>query len=150
MKCTNIQIIRVPEDEREKEVESVFDAIMAVNFPNLKKEMYPGTGSTEDPKQEEPKQAHTRTFQESKLNWKKANAEEPDGISGFLHGLYVRTQVNLHQWFYSSSQVSQSMRQTWGLYVCCSPENCRLRWKGQGWTIDKALDGTASKMFAPF
>ena len=47
MKCTNIQIIRVLEEEREKEVESVFDAIMAVNFPNLKKETYPSTGSTE-------------------------------------------------------------------------------------------------------
>ena len=39
MKFTNIHIIGIPEgEEREKEVENVFDEIMAENFPNLKKE----------------------------------------------------------------------------------------------------------------
>ena len=39
MKFTNIHIIGIPEgEEREKEVENVFDEIMAENFPNLKRE----------------------------------------------------------------------------------------------------------------
>lgn len=37
--------------EREKETENIFDGIMADNFLNLKKEIYPGTGSTEGHKQ---------------------------------------------------------------------------------------------------
>ena len=35
IKCTNISIIGIPEKEREN---YIFDEIMAVNFPNLKKE----------------------------------------------------------------------------------------------------------------
>ena len=35
---------------------------MAENFPNLKKETYPGTGSTEGPKQDEPKQNYIKTY----------------------------------------------------------------------------------------
>ena len=34
---------------------------MSENFPNLK-ETFQDTGSTEDPKQAEPKQAHTKTY----------------------------------------------------------------------------------------
>ena len=35
---------------------------MAENFPNLKKETYPGTGSTEGPKQDKPEQTYTKTY----------------------------------------------------------------------------------------
>ena len=35
---------------------------MDKNFPNLKKETYPGTGHTEGPKQDEPRQTHTKTL----------------------------------------------------------------------------------------
>ena len=52
-----------PRRRREKEVKNVFDEIMAENLPNLRKEnRYPGTGSTEGPKQDEPKQTHVRTY----------------------------------------------------------------------------------------
>ena len=36
-------------------IENVFEEIMAENFPNIKKETYPGIGNTEGPKQGKPK-----------------------------------------------------------------------------------------------
>ena len=39
-KCSNIQIIRVPEgEEEEQEIENLFEQIMKENFPNLAKEI---------------------------------------------------------------------------------------------------------------
>ena len=39
-KCTNIQIIGVPEgEEEEQEIENLFKKTMKENFPNLKKEV---------------------------------------------------------------------------------------------------------------
>ena len=39
-KCSNIQIIRVPErEEEEKEIENLFEKIMKENFPNLETEI---------------------------------------------------------------------------------------------------------------
>ena len=35
---------------------------MAENFPNLKKKTYPDTRSTEGPKQDKPKQTHTKIY----------------------------------------------------------------------------------------
>ena len=56
IKSANLCIIGIPEgEEREKGIKNVFEEIMAENFPNLGKETYPGTGSTEGPKQDKPK-----------------------------------------------------------------------------------------------
>ena len=38
MKCNNMHIIRVPEEERKKGTEGLFEQIIAENFPNLGKE----------------------------------------------------------------------------------------------------------------
>ena len=38
VKCTNIHIIGVPEEEREKGTEKIFQEIIAKNFPNMGKE----------------------------------------------------------------------------------------------------------------
>ena len=38
-KCTNIQILGVPEEEEEQEIENFFEKIMKENFPNLAKEV---------------------------------------------------------------------------------------------------------------
>ena len=39
IKCTNIQIIRVPEEEeKKKEYEKIFEEIIVENFPNMEKE----------------------------------------------------------------------------------------------------------------
>ena len=37
-KCSNIQIIREPEEEEEQEIENLFENIMKENFPNPAKE----------------------------------------------------------------------------------------------------------------
>ena len=43
IKCTNIQIIRVPEEEEEKKknkgYENIFEEIIFENFPNIEKEI---------------------------------------------------------------------------------------------------------------
>ena len=40
IKCTNIQIIRVQdEEEKQKECKKIFEKIIAENFPNMKKEI---------------------------------------------------------------------------------------------------------------
>ena len=46
--------------KRTKGIEKVWEGLMTENFPNLKKESYPSTGGSEGPKQEEPKQTHTK------------------------------------------------------------------------------------------
>ena len=38
-KCSNIQIIRLPEREEEREMEDLFEKIIKENFPNLAKEV---------------------------------------------------------------------------------------------------------------
>ena len=43
-------------------IKMVFEEIVTENFPNLKKETYPGTGRREGPKQDESKQTHTKTY----------------------------------------------------------------------------------------
>ena len=40
IKCTNIQIIGVPEEEKNKGFEKIFEEIIAENFPNMKKEIF--------------------------------------------------------------------------------------------------------------
>ena len=41
VKCTNLQIIGVPEgEEREKGPEKIFEEITAKNFPNMEKEIF--------------------------------------------------------------------------------------------------------------
>ena len=37
--CTNIQIIGVPEEEKKKGYEKIFEEIIVENFPNMEKEI---------------------------------------------------------------------------------------------------------------
>ena len=37
IKCTNIQVIRVPEEEKKKGTEKIFEEIRVENFPNMGK-----------------------------------------------------------------------------------------------------------------
>ena len=64
-KLSNIQIIGVPEgEEKEQEMENLFEQIMKKKFPNLAKEIrVPGSpGSSESPKEVGPKEAHTKSY----------------------------------------------------------------------------------------
>ena len=60
-KCSNIQIIGVPEgEEEEQEIENLFKQIMKENLPNLAKD-WESLGSSESSKEVGPKEAHTKT-----------------------------------------------------------------------------------------
>ena len=62
-KRSNIQIIGVPEgEEKEQEIENLFENIMKENFPNLAKEirLSGSPGSSESPKEVGLKEAHTK------------------------------------------------------------------------------------------
>ena len=39
IKCTNIQIIGVPEEEKKKGCKKIFEKIILENFPNMEKEI---------------------------------------------------------------------------------------------------------------
>ena len=69
-KCTNIQIIGVPEEEeKKKRYEKIFEEIIDGNFPNMEKEIVNQVPrGTKRPIQDKPKEKHanTRTNQTNK------------------------------------------------------------------------------------
>ena len=48
-------------EEEEQDIENLFEKIMKENFPNLVKEIDTSPRSKESPKQDVPKEAHTKT-----------------------------------------------------------------------------------------
>ena len=62
-KCSNIQIIGVPDgEEQEQEVENLFENIMKENFPNLAKEIdFQEVQEAPRVPKLGPKEAHTKT-----------------------------------------------------------------------------------------
>ena len=62
IKCTNIQIIGVPEEEEIKKwYQKIFEEIIVENFPNMKKDSQSSPRGTKSPMQDKPKEKHTRT-----------------------------------------------------------------------------------------
>ena len=63
IKRIHIRIIEVMEgEEKEQEIENLFEKIMKENFPNLVKEIdIQAPGNTESPKQAGSKENHTKT-----------------------------------------------------------------------------------------
>ena len=61
IKCTNICIIGVPEEEREKRPEKIFEEILAENFPNMGKETVTQVQEVQSPRQDKPEEAHAET-----------------------------------------------------------------------------------------
>ena len=61
-KCSNIQIIGVPEgNEEEQELENLFEQTMMENFPNLEKEIdFQEVQEAQSPKEVGHKEAHTK------------------------------------------------------------------------------------------
>ena len=47
IKCTTIQIIGVPEEEKKKRYEKNFEEIIVENFPNMEKEVVKSKGQKE-------------------------------------------------------------------------------------------------------
>ena len=60
IKCTNIQIIGVPEEEKKKGYEKIFEEIIVENFPNMEKEIVNQVQEAQSPIQDKPKEKHTK------------------------------------------------------------------------------------------
>ena len=61
IKQTNIQIIRVPEKEKKKSYEKIFEEIIVKNFPNMEKEIVNQVQKVQSPIQDKPKEKHAKT-----------------------------------------------------------------------------------------
>ena len=62
MKCTNIWIIGVSEEEEKKKLsEKIFREIIVENFPNMEKEIVNQVQEAQSPIQEKPKEKHAKT-----------------------------------------------------------------------------------------
>ena len=65
IKCTNIRIIRVPEEEEKKKAsEKIFEEIIVENFPNMGKEIANQVQETQSPIQDKSKEEHAKTWKE--------------------------------------------------------------------------------------
>ena len=62
IKLTNICIIGVPEEERQKGPEKIFEVIIAENFPNMGKETVTQIQRTLSPIQGKSKEEHAKTL----------------------------------------------------------------------------------------
>ena len=60
IKCTNIRIIGVPEEEKKKRYEKIFEEIIVENFPNKENSQFCPRG-TKNPIQDKPKEKHAKT-----------------------------------------------------------------------------------------
>ena len=61
IKCTNIYIIGVPEDERETGPEEILEEVIAETFPNIRKETANQVQEAWSPRQDKLKEEHTET-----------------------------------------------------------------------------------------
>ena len=63
IKCNNIHIIGVPEEERERErgPEKILEEIIAENFPNMGKETVTQVQEAQSPRKDKPKEEHPET-----------------------------------------------------------------------------------------
>ena len=61
IKHNNIRIIWVPEEEREKGPEKIFEEIIVKNFLNMGKEIATQVQEAQSPIQDKPKEKHTET-----------------------------------------------------------------------------------------
>ena len=61
IKCTNIQIIGLSEEEKKKGYEKISEEIIAGNFPNIEKEIVNQAQEGQRPIYNKPKEKHTET-----------------------------------------------------------------------------------------
>ena len=62
VKCTNIWIIGLPEEEEKKKgIEKIFEEIIVENFPNMGKEIVNQVQEAQSPIQDKSKEKHAKT-----------------------------------------------------------------------------------------
>ena len=61
MKCNNVHIIGIPEEEVDQGIENLFGKVMTENFPNLVRKKVMQVQEAQSPNQDEPKEAHSKT-----------------------------------------------------------------------------------------
>ena len=61
VKCPNIRIIGVPEEEKKKEHEKILEEIIVGNFPKIWKEIITQVQETQSFKQDKPNAKHLKT-----------------------------------------------------------------------------------------
>ena len=65
IKCTNIQLIGVPEEEEKKKgYENIFEEIIVENSPNMEKEIVKQVQEAWSPIQDKPKEKHVSKYKE--------------------------------------------------------------------------------------
>ena len=82
VKCSNIQIIGVPEEEdKKKDHEKILEEIIAENFPKMGKEIVTQVQETQSPKQDKPKakQPKTHINQRNKDQTQRTNIKSSKG-----------------------------------------------------------------------
>ena len=62
VKCPNIRIIGVPQEDKKKGQEKILEKIIAENFPKMGKEIVTQVQETKSPKQDKPKVKHPKTL----------------------------------------------------------------------------------------
>ena len=62
IKCTNIQIIGVPEEEKKKGYEKIFEEIIVENFPNMEKVIVNQVQKAQSLIQDKPKEKHAKIY----------------------------------------------------------------------------------------
>jgi hypothetical protein len=69
-------VVEEEDKTQTKGIDNLFNRIIAENFPNLKKESYPGAGSLQNTKPSGPKQKHHNQNTEHKEQRKNSGAEK--------------------------------------------------------------------------
>ena len=93
VKCPNIQITGVPEEEdKKKDHEKILEEIIAENFPKMGKEIITQVQETQSSKQEKPKEKHPKTHinqinkdQTQRTNIKSSKGKTTNNTQGDSH-----------------------------------------------------------------
>ena len=93
VKCPNIQIIGVPEEEDKRKGHEKIEEIIVENFPKMGKEnSHPNPRNPESPKQDKPKVKHPKTYinqvnedQTQRTNTKNSKGKTTNNTQGDSH-----------------------------------------------------------------
>ena len=92
IKCTNIQIIGVTEEEKKKVYKKIFEEIIVENFHNMEKEIVNQVQKAQSPIQDKSKEKHAKTHTNQtnkdstqRKNIKSINGKATSNIQGKPH-----------------------------------------------------------------